>query len=153
MFVSSRKSFSFSVLLYLLYYTSLCVSNSNCHYLVNRYKDAIFCSPHKFVGGPGTPGWLVVLICLILKLLFDFKLLFFCFSYFPCFFLLTFHYCLFISYLPICLCFVLFCSSGCLIAKKKVFRNPVPGGCGGGTVVFVSNKDHDRPSHNQRYIT
>lgn len=96
---------------------------------------------------------LFVLICLILKLLFDFKLLFFCFSYFPCFFLLTFHYFLFISYLPICLYFVLFYSSGCLIAKKKVFRNPVPGGCGGGTVVFVSNKDHDRPSHNQRYIT
>jgi selenocysteine lyase/cysteine desulfurase len=24
------------------------------------YKDAVFCSPHKFVGGPGTPGVLVV---------------------------------------------------------------------------------------------
>ncbi len=23
------------------------------------YKDAIFCSPHKFIGGPGTPGLLV----------------------------------------------------------------------------------------------
>jgi selenocysteine lyase/cysteine desulfurase len=23
------------------------------------YKDAIFCSPHKFVGGPGTPGLLI----------------------------------------------------------------------------------------------
>ena len=27
---------------------------------------------------------------------------------------------------------------GLLIAKKSVFRNPVPGGCGGGTVLFVS---------------
>jgi len=25
-----------------------------------------------------------------------------------------------------------------LIAKKSVFKNPVPGGCGGGTVLFVS---------------
>ncbi len=24
------------------------------------YKDAVFCSPHKFVGGPGTPGVLIV---------------------------------------------------------------------------------------------
>ena len=55
-----------------------------------------------------------------------------------------------ISYLfLICLYFVLFCFSGCLIAKKKVFRNPVPGGCGGGTVVFVSNKDHVM----SRYVT
>lgn len=28
--------------------------------------------------------------------------------------------------------------SGLLIAKKRLFRNPVPGGCGGGTVLFVS---------------
>ena len=27
---------------------------------------------------------------------------------------------------------------GVLIAKKKVFKNPVPGGCGGGTVLYVS---------------
>lgn len=26
----------------------------------NNYKDAIFLSPHKFIGGPGTPGVLVV---------------------------------------------------------------------------------------------
>jgi selenocysteine lyase/cysteine desulfurase len=26
----------------------------------DRYKDAVFLSPHKFVGGPGTPGVLVV---------------------------------------------------------------------------------------------
>ena len=32
----------------------------------------------------------------------------------------------------------LFAFSGLLIAKKKLFRNPVPGGCGGGTVLFVS---------------
>ena len=24
-----------------------------------RYKDAVFMSPHKFVGGPGSPGILV----------------------------------------------------------------------------------------------
>ncbi|XP_074637843.1 putative cysteine desulfurase [Acropora palmata] len=50
------------------------------------YKDAVFLSPHKFVGGPGTPGL--------------------------------------------------------LIAKKKLFRNPVPGGCGGGTVLFVTRETH-----------
>lgn len=50
------------------------------------YKDAVFCSPHKFVGGPGTPG--------------------------------------------------------VLIAKKKLFRNPVPHGCGGGTVLFVTRDTH-----------
>ncbi|XP_078346786.1 putative cysteine desulfurase isoform X2 [Oculina patagonica] len=52
----------------------------------NGYKDAVFLSPHKFVGGPGTPGL--------------------------------------------------------LIAKKKLFRNPVPGGCGGGTVLFVTRDTH-----------
>lgn len=31
-----------------------------------------------------------------------------------------------------------FLDLGLLIAKKSVFRNPVPGGCGGGTVLFVS---------------
>ncbi|XP_066027051.1 probable cysteine desulfurase isoform X1 [Pocillopora verrucosa] len=50
------------------------------------YKDAVFLSPHKFVGGPGTPGL--------------------------------------------------------LIAKKRLFRNPVPGGCGGGTVLFVTRDTH-----------
>ncbi|XP_068761466.1 probable cysteine desulfurase isoform X1 [Montipora capricornis] len=50
------------------------------------YKDAVFLSPHKFVGGPGTPGL--------------------------------------------------------LIAKRTLFRNPVPGGCGGGTVLFVTRDTH-----------
>ncbi|KAL5006439.1 hypothetical protein ScPMuIL_015245 [Solemya velum] len=50
------------------------------------YKDAVFLSPHKFVGGPGTPGL--------------------------------------------------------LIAKKSVFRNPVPDHCGGGTVLFVTRETH-----------
>ena len=45
------------------------------------YKDAIFFSVHKFVGGPETPG--------------------------------------------------------VLVAKKKLFRNPIPGQGGGGTVFFV----------------
>ena len=26
----------------------------------DHYKDAVFLSPHKFIGGPGTPGVLVV---------------------------------------------------------------------------------------------
>ena len=46
------------------------------------YKDAVFISPHKFVGGVQTPG--------------------------------------------------------ILIAKKSLFSNPVPSGCGGGSVFFVS---------------
>ncbi|KAK3737053.1 hypothetical protein QZH41_016676, partial [Actinostola sp. cb2023] len=54
------------------------------------YKDAVFLSPHKFVGGPGTPVEI----------------------------------------------------PGVLIAKKRVFRNPVPGGGGGGTVVFVTRDTH-----------
>ena len=28
-------------------------------------------------------------------------------------------------------------SIGILVAKKKLFQNPVPTGCGGGTVFFV----------------
>lgn len=31
---------------------------------------------------------------------------------------------------------------GVLIAKKEMFRNPVPHSGGGGTVVFVTDKDH-----------
>ncbi|XP_050434558.1 uncharacterized protein LOC126841860 [Adelges cooleyi] len=50
------------------------------------YKDAIFFSGHKFVGGIQTPG--------------------------------------------------------VLIAKKKLFKNKVPNGGGGGSVFFVSRKDH-----------
>ena len=47
------------------------------------YKDAVFLSPHKFVGGVQSPG--------------------------------------------------------VLIAKKNLFKNPVPSDCGGGSVFFVSN--------------
>ena len=50
------------------------------------YKDAVFISPHKFVGGPGTPG--------------------------------------------------------VLVAKRNLFKNKVPVGCGGGTVVFVTGQSH-----------
>lgn len=50
------------------------------------YKDAIFMSPHKFIGGPETPG--------------------------------------------------------ILVAKKNLFRNPVPSESGGGTVFFVSRGSH-----------
>ncbi|XP_078602131.1 uncharacterized protein LOC144876565 [Branchiostoma floridae x Branchiostoma japonicum] len=50
------------------------------------HKDAVILSPHKFVGGPGTPG--------------------------------------------------------VLIAKKSLFKNPVPSGCGGGSVFFVSRETH-----------
>ena len=38
-------------------------------------------------------------------------------------------------FLSVLICFA---ALGLLIAKKKVFKNPVPGGCGGGTVLFVS---------------
>ncbi|KAH9373373.1 hypothetical protein HPB48_018426 [Haemaphysalis longicornis] len=54
------------------------------------YKDAIFISPHKFVGGPETPG--------------------------------------------------------VLIAKKKLFVNTVPSGCGGGSVFFVNRESHGKLS-------
>ncbi|KAK3595795.1 hypothetical protein CHS0354_025432 [Potamilus streckersoni] len=50
------------------------------------YKDAVLVSPHKFIGGPGTPGL--------------------------------------------------------VIAKKWMFRNPVPDRVGGGTVVYVSRDVH-----------
>ncbi|KAF4523112.1 hypothetical protein B566_EDAN003126 [Ephemera danica] len=50
------------------------------------YKDAMFFSVHKFVGGVQTPG--------------------------------------------------------VLVAKKALFRNTVPNGCGGGTVFFVTRDDH-----------
>jgi selenocysteine lyase/cysteine desulfurase len=33
--------------------------NPRCHEHPLAYKDAIFLSPHKFIGGPGTPGILV----------------------------------------------------------------------------------------------
>lgn len=47
------------------------------------YKDAVFISTHKFVGGVQTPG--------------------------------------------------------ILVAKKVLFENKIPSGCGGGSVFFVSN--------------
>jgi len=50
------------------------------------YKDAIFLSPHKFIGGPGTPG--------------------------------------------------------VLVAKRRLFRNPVPAVPGGGTVAYVNPDEH-----------
>ena len=50
------------------------------------HKDAVFLSPHKFVGGPGTPG--------------------------------------------------------VLVAKRSLFRNRVPVVPGGGTITFVSPRDH-----------
>ena len=33
------------------------------------------------------------------------------------------------------------CSSGILLAKKSLFTNPVPSGCGGGSVFFVSQNN------------
>lgn len=32
--------------------------------------------------------------------------------------------------------------AGVLVAKKKLFKNKVPNGSGGGAVFFVSRKDH-----------
>ncbi|ELU07228.1 hypothetical protein CAPTEDRAFT_190152 [Capitella teleta] len=52
----------------------------------NGYKDAVYFSPHKFIGGVGTPG--------------------------------------------------------VLVAKRTMFKNEIPGGCGGGTVVYVSREKH-----------
>ncbi|BFZ24449.1 hypothetical protein BsWGS_27488 [Bradybaena similaris] len=57
----------------------------------SAYKDAVFISPHKFIGGPQTPG--------------------------------------------------------VLVAKRKLFRNTVPHGAGGGTVVFVRRLDHSYTSN------
>ncbi|GAB1609960.1 hypothetical protein Ahia01_001281900 [Argonauta hians] len=54
------------------------------HHLV--YKDAVYFSPHKFIGGVSTPG--------------------------------------------------------VLVAKKRLFKNPVPEGCGGGTIFFVRRDSH-----------
>ncbi|CAF0758754.1 unnamed protein product [Didymodactylos carnosus] len=51
------------------------------------YKDAIFISVHKFIGGPGTPG--------------------------------------------------------VLVAKKHLFKNRIPGACGGGTVNYVTRTSHE----------
>ena len=34
-------------------------------------------------------------------------------------------------------CFSIYFSTGILVAKKKLFENPVPSGCGGGSVFFV----------------
>jgi selenocysteine lyase/cysteine desulfurase len=34
--------------------------NPRCSDHPNSYKDAIFLSPHKFIGGPGTPGVLII---------------------------------------------------------------------------------------------
>eukprot|EP01012_Entosiphon_sulcatum_P015980 TRINITY_DN20954_c0_g1_i2.p1 TRINITY_DN20954_c0_g1~~TRINITY_DN20954_c0_g1_i2.p1 ORF type:complete len:577 (+),score=99.26 TRINITY_DN20954_c0_g1_i2:177-1907(+) len=55
------------------------------------FADAVFLSPHKFLGGPGTPG--------------------------------------------------------VLIAKKHIFRNPVPHRPGGGTVTWVGFTNHEYDTH------
>ena len=34
-------------------------------------------------------------------------------------------------------CFSIYFSTGVLVAKKKLFKNRVPSGCGGGSVFFV----------------
>ena len=57
-------------------------------------KDAVFISPHKFIGGPGTPGVLVI--------------------------------------------------------KKALLKNAVPSTVGGGTVMYVTPKDHRYVEHHER---
>lgn len=37
---------------------------------------------------------------------------------------------------------VVFGHTGILVAKKSLFRNTVPNGCGGGTVFFVTQGGH-----------
>ena len=63
------------------------------------HKDAVFFSPHKFVGGVDSPGTKKIM-----------------------------------SYLSP----QFECCEGILVIKKKLFKNPVPSVCGGGTVFFVS---------------
>lgn len=69
------------------------------------YKDAMFFSVHKFVGGVQSPG-------IFYREQENDKIL----------------HC--------------FCITGVLVAKKALFRNSVPNGCGGGTVFFVTREDH-----------
>ena len=57
-------------------------------------KDAVFISPHKFIGGPGTPGILVI--------------------------------------------------------KKSLLKNAIPAVVGGGTVLYVTPKDHVYVEHSER---
>ena len=57
-------------------------------------KDAVFISPHKYIGGPGTPGILIV--------------------------------------------------------KKQILNNSVPSAPGGGTVMYVTPKDHKFISNHER---
>ena len=57
-------------------------------------KDAVFISPHKFIGGPGTPGILVI--------------------------------------------------------KKSLLKNAIPAVVGGGTVLYVTPKDHVYAEHSER---
>ena len=57
-------------------------------------KDAIFISPHKFIGGPGTPGILVI--------------------------------------------------------KKSLLKNAIPSVVGGGTMLYVTPKDHVYVQHSER---
>ena len=63
----------------------------------------------------------------------------FCNKYIMCYLLNCFHIIIF-TYLLIFLftCLLLFLFIGILVAKKSLFVNPVPSGCGGGSVFFVS---------------
>lgn len=69
----------------------------------------MFCSIHKFVGGPGTPGKQIKVLLISNRQNIQ---------------------------LVVCKRFSLIL--GLLVAKKHVFINPVPSGVGGGTVLFVS---------------
>lgn len=68
------------------------------------YKDAMFFSVHKFVGGVQTPGKFGTAFKIKLKL--KYSLL------------------------------------GVLVAKKSLFKEGSPNGCGGGSVFFVTKDDH-----------
>lgn len=76
------------------------------------YKDAIFFSGHKFVGGIQTPGLTNNLN-----------------TYVP----YNTYGCLIKRFME---------CAGILVAKKKLFKNKTPNGSGGGAVFFVSRKDH-----------
>lgn len=75
------------------------------------YKDAIFFSGHKFVGGIQTPGLT--------------------------YYLNSYKFLRAVYLKDLCNHHI-----GVLVAKKKLFKNKIPNGSGGGAVFFVSRKDH-----------
>ena len=97
------------------------------------YKDAVYFSPHKFVGGVDSPGRLTgyseIVLCNYAIFLCKFK----------AFFCKCNNWVAVLSTV-----IILFCHFpvGILVAKKKLLSNKTPHSCGGGTVFFVTPTDH-----------